>query len=170
MTNTGAIKSGMGIDVDTPPAPSRSKVTLQIRRLMATQLRLFRLEMVGQDHPALVRVGALLIVGPIVLVGYAFVLASLVRYMAIRLGWGVGLLLVGVIHLAVGAWGWRRSRAIAFTESYEVMAPDCQPQPGPRRAPARAMDPFSFDNAVTLPALRTPVRPTGRPGGVYNPA
>lgn len=168
MLKTGATNSGMTIDVDTQPPGS--KVTLQIRRLLATQLRLFRLEMVGQDHPALARVGALLIVGPILLVGYTFVVAALVRYLAIRLGWGVGLLLVGLIHLAVGAWGWRRSRAIAFTQSYEIVSPDCEPQREPRRGQGRAMDPFAFDNAVTLPALRTPVRPMGRPGEIYRPA
>jgi hypothetical protein len=150
------------IDVAARPSPGHSKVTLRIRRLMATQLRLFRLEIVGQDHPALARVGALLIVGPILLVGYAFVLAALVRYLAIRIGWGVGLLLVGLIHLALGAWGWRRSRAIAFMQSYEVMAPDCEPQ--------RAADPFAFDNAVTLPALHMPARLKGRADEIYHPA
>jgi hypothetical protein len=162
MTKTGATSSGMTMDVAAPPWPKHSKTTLRIRRLLGTQLRLFRLEMVGQDHPAIERVGALVIAGPILLVGYAFVLASLVRYLAIRIGWGVGLLLVGLIHLALGAWGWRRSRAIAFAQSYEVLTPDCEPQ--------RSTDPFAFDNAVTLPALHTPVRPKGRAGEIYRPA
>ena len=148
------------MNVGARPSAGHSKVTLRIRRLLATQLRLFRLEMVGQDHPALARVGALLIFGPVLLVGYAFVLASLVRYLAIRIGWGVGLLLVGLIHLALGAWGWRRSRAIAFTQSYEVMAPDCEPQ--------RSADPLVFENAVTLPVVRTPVGPQARAGELYN--
>ena len=162
MTKTGATSSGMSMDVAAPPWPEHSKTTLRIRRLLATQLRLFRLEMVGQDHPAIERVGALVIAGPLFLVGYAFVVASLIRYLAIRIGWGVGLLLVGLIHLALGAWGWRRSRAIAFAQSYEVLTPDCEPQ--------RSTDPFAFDNAVTLPALHTPVRPKGRPGEIYRPA
>ena len=171
MTKTDAGNSGKVMEVGARSSTGRAagyaagyaaKVTLHIRRLLATQLRWFRLEMVDRDHPALPRVGALLIFGPVLLVGYAFVLASLVRYLAIRIGWGVGLLLVGLIHLALGAWGWRRSRGIAFTQSYEVMAPDCEPQ--------RSPDPSVFDNAVTLPALRTPVRPGRRAGGVYNPA
>jgi hypothetical protein len=162
MTKTGATNSGMIVDAAARPWPEHSKTTLRIRRLLATQLRLFRLEMVGQDHPALERVGALVIAGPLLLVGYAFVLASLIRYLAIRIGWGVGLLLVGLIHLALGAWGWRRSRAIGFAQSYEVLAPDCEPQ--------RSADPLAFDNAVTLPALHMPVRPKGRPGEIYHPA
>jgi hypothetical protein len=70
--------------------------------------------------------------------------------------------LVGLIHLALGAWGWRRSSAIAFAQSYEILAPDCEPQ--------RSTDPLAFDNAPTLPALRIPVRPQGRPGEIYQPA
>jgi hypothetical protein len=162
MTKTDATYSGTLRDVGARSSAGHSKVTLRIRRLLATQLRLFRLEMVGHDHPALAHIGALLVCGPVLLVGYAFVLASLVRYLAIRIGWGVGLLLVGLIHLALGAWGWRRSRAFAFAQSYEVVAPDCEPQ--------RSADPFAFDTAVTLPALRTAVRPTGRAGEIYNPA
>jgi hypothetical protein len=162
MTNTGATSSGLTMDVAARPWPEHPKTTLRIRRLLGTQLRLFRLEMVGQDHPALERVGALVIAGPLLLVGYAFVLASLIRYLAIRIGWGVGLLLVGPIHLALGVWGGRRSRAIAFAQSYEVLTPDCEPQ--------RSADPFAFDNAVTLPALHTPVRPEGRPGEIHHPA
>jgi hypothetical protein len=162
MTHVAATNSGTTRNIDARPWAEQSKTTLRIRRLLGTQLRLFRLEMVGQDHPALEHVGALVIAGPLLLVGYAFVLASLIRYLAIRIGWGVGLLLIGLIHLALGAWGWRRSRAIAFAQSYEVLAPDCEPQ--------RTTDPFAFDNAVTLPALHRPVRPKGRPGEIYHPA
>jgi hypothetical protein len=127
--------------------------TQWIRGLLATQLKLFRLEVVGQDHPALIQVGALLVFGPFLLVGYAFALAALVRALAIRLGWGVGLLLVGLVHLAVGAWGMRRGRAIAFAQSYDVLVPDCRPTPDAR-------DATSFENAVTLVNLHFS-RPSG---------
>ncbi len=134
-------------DFSTGPRP---RGTLRIKRLLATQLKLFRLDLVGQDHPALVRVGALLIFGPFLLVGYAFALAAAVRILAIRLGWGVGLLLIGLIHLAVGAWGMKRSRAIAFAQSYDVVVPECEP--------ARSAH-LGFDDAVTLPSLYRPLRP-----------
>jgi hypothetical protein len=131
----------------------RRRGTLKIKRLLATQLKLFRLDLVGQDHPALVRVGAWLIFGPFLLVGYAFALAAAVRYLAIRLGWGVGLLLVGSIHLIVGAWGMRRSRAIAFAQSYDVVVPECEP--------ARSVQ-LGFDDAITLPSLYRPLQHHGQ--------
>jgi hypothetical protein len=130
-----------------------SRATQSIKRLLATQLKLFRLEVVGQDHPALVRVGALLVFGPFLLVGYAFALAAVVRALAIRLGWSVGLLLIGLVHLAVGAWGMRRSRAIAFAESYDVLAPDCE-------SARTATDVSTFETAVTLVNLHFS-RPSG---------
>jgi hypothetical protein len=116
---------------------------------MATKLKLLRLEVVGQDHPLLARAGALLVFGPFLLVGYAFALAAAVRFLAIRIGWGVGLLLVGVVHLAVGAWGMRRGRALAFGQSYDVVAPECEPG-------SAAADRFAFDSAVTLPDIIYP--------------
>lgn len=128
-----------------------SRPTQSIKRLLATQLKLFRLEVVGQDHPALIRVGALLVFGPFLLVGYAFALAAVVRALAIRLGWSVGLLLVGLLHLGLGAWGMRRGRAIAFAQSYDVLVPDCEPA----RA---AADGTAFENAVTLVNLQPPFR------------
>lgn len=127
----------------------RRRGTLRIKRLLATQLKLFRLDLVGQDHPALARVGAWLVFGPFLVVGYAFALAAAVRYLAIRLGWGVGLLMVGVIHLFIGAWGMRRSRAIAFAQSYDVLVPDCEP--------GRSAG-LAFDEAVTLPSLYRPLQ------------
>jgi hypothetical protein len=123
--------------------------TLWIKRLMATQLKLFRLEVLGQDRPALIRVGALLVFGPFLLVGYAFALASVVRYLAIRIGWGVGLMLVGSIHLAVGVWGLRRGRAIGFAQSHDGLAPDGDPA-------RETTDATAFENAVTLVSLHPP--------------
>jgi Putative Actinobacterial Holin-X, holin superfamily III len=132
-------------------AGRRHRPTQWIKRLLATQLKLFRLEVVGQDHPALIRVGALLVFGPFLLVGYAFALAAVVRALAIRLGWSVGLLLVGLIHLAVGVRGMRRGRAIAFAQSYDVLAPDCEPA-------LAADDGTTFETAVTLVNLQPPFR------------
>jgi hypothetical protein len=132
-----------------------SRGTLRIKRLLGTRLKLFQLELVGQDHPALVKVGALLIFGPFLLVGYAFALAAAVRYLAIWLGWGVGLLLVGLVHVIVGAWGMKRSRVIAFVQSYDVVAPECEPEPA-------AEDRFGFDSAVTLHRLRPEMHPSGQ--------
>ena len=136
--------------------------TQRIKRLLATQLKLFRLELIGQDHPALVRVGALLVFGPFLVVGYAFALASVVRYLAIRIGWGVGLLLVGLIHLAIGAWGMRRGRAITFAQSYDVLVPECESE-------SAAADRLGFDNAVTLPSLYPRVRRRGQAVGEKHP-
>lgn len=136
------------------PKGSRPRRTLRIKRLLTTQLKLVRLEMVGQDHPFLVRAGALLVCGPILLVGYAFALAAAVRLLAIRIGWGAGLLLVGVVHLLVGAWGLRRARALAFAESYDVLVPECEPE-------GAATGRFDFDNAVTLPSVQAPSRAHG---------
>ncbi|HEY5090099.1 MAG TPA: hypothetical protein VIK30_09020 [Polyangia bacterium] len=136
------------------PKGSRPRGTLRIKRLLTTQLKLMRLEIVGQDHPFLVRAGALLICGPILLVGYAFALAAAVRLLAIRIGWGGGLLLVGIVHLLVGAWGLRRARALAFAESYDVLAPECETE-------GAATGRFDFDNAVTLPSVHAPSRSHG---------
>jgi hypothetical protein len=155
MTNEGkdfatAATAPAGPTAARGPHPKGTQ-TQRIKRLLKTQLKLFRLEVIGQDHPALVRVGALLVFGPFLLIGYAFALASVVRFLAIWIGWGVGLLLVGLIHLAVGAWGIRRSRAIAFAQSYDVLAPECEPANA-------AADRYAFDNAVTLPNLYPAVR------------
>jgi hypothetical protein len=133
---------------------SRARGTLRIKRLLTTQLKLVRLEIIGQDHPFLVRAGALVICGPILLVGYAFAIAAAVRLLAIRIGWGAGLLLVGVVHLLVGAWALRRARALAFAESYDVLAPECEPE-------GAATGRFDFDNAVTLPSVDAPTRAPG---------
>lgn len=136
----------MANDANAFSKSSRPRGTLRIKRLLTTQLKLMRLEVIGQDHPLLVRAGALLICGPILLVGYAFALAAAVRLLAIRLGWGVGLLLVGIVHLLVGAWGLRRASALAFAESYDVLAPDCEPE-------GATTGRFDFDTAVTLPSV-----------------
>ena len=138
-------------EVQRSLAAPHYKPTQRIKRLMATQLKLFRLEVSGQDQSALIRVGAILVFGPFLLVGYAFALASVVRYLAIRIGWGVGLLLVASIHLAVRAWGLKRGRAIAFAQTYDVLAPDCEP--------ARvADDGTTFETAATLVNLQPPFR------------
>jgi hypothetical protein len=153
MTNQGTISSVVSHpDSSTAAHP---KPTQRIKRLLGTQLKLFRLEVIGQDHPTLIRVGALLVFGPFLLVGYALALASVIRYLAVWIGWGAGLLLVGLIHLAIGAWGMKRSRAIAFAQSYDVVVPDCEPAKA-------AADPVAFDNAVTLVNLHPPVRGQGR--------
>ncbi len=133
---------------------SRARGTLRIKRLLTTQLKLVRLEVIGQDHPFLVRAGALLLCGPILLVGYAFALAAAVRLLAIRIGWSAGLLLVGIVHLAIGLWGMRRARALGFAQSYDVVAPECDPANA-------AIDPIDLDGAVTLPSLRAPARAHG---------
>jgi hypothetical protein len=134
--------------------PEHARATLRIKRLLATQLKLFRLEVVGQDHPLLVRIGALLVFGPFLLVGYAFAWAGWLRLLAIRVGWGVGLLLFGLVHLAVGAWGLRRGHALIFSQSYQVVAPECE----------AAVD---LDNAITLPSFHPPGARRGHPAGSY---
>ncbi len=120
--------------------------TLRIKRLLATQLKLFRLEVIGQDHPLLARAGSLLVFGPVLLVGYAFALAALVRLVAIRIGWSVGLLVVGVAHLVVATWGMRRGRALAFVQSYQVGIPECEAEEPPTQR-------FKFDSAATRPNI-----------------
>jgi hypothetical protein len=120
--------------------------TLRIKRLLATQLKLFRLEVIGQDHPVLARAGSLLVFGPVLLVGYAFALAALVRLVAIRIGWSVSLLVVGVAHLVVATWGMRRGRALAFVQSYQVGIPECEAEEPPTQR-------FKFDSAATRPNI-----------------
>jgi hypothetical protein len=152
----------MSNDQSLSSRSSHPRGTLRIKRLMATQLKLLRLEVIGQDHPLLARAGALLIFGPFLLVGYAFVLAAAVRFLAIRIGWGAGLLLLGVVHLLIGAWGMRRGRALVFAQSYDVLAPECEPE-------SAVTDRFQFDSAVTLPSLHPPVRGKGRALGERYP-
>jgi hypothetical protein len=144
----------MANDGNRLPKSSRARGTLRIKRLLTTQLKLVRLEVIGQDHPFLVRAGALVICGPILLVGYAFALAAAVRLLAIRIGWGAGLLLVGVVHLLVGAWGLRRARALTFAQSYDVLVPECDPA-------GAGTGRFDFDTAVTLPSVFAPRRAHG---------
>jgi len=62
-----------------------------------------------------------------------------------------------LIRLAV--WGRRRSppiwaRALAFAESYDVLAPECETE-------GAATGRFDFDNAVTLPSVHAPSRSHG---------
>jgi hypothetical protein len=101
--------------------------TLRISRLLATRLKLVRVEVVGQDHPALARASTFLLYVPFIVVGYAFALAAVAWFLALEIGWGGALLLMGVGHLLVGAWGVRRAPVPAAAETFDVLSPECEP-------------------------------------------
>ena len=99
------------------------KKTLRIARLLDTRVRLVRLELVGHEHPVLSRLSTLIVYGPLVLIGYAFLVAAIALAVATAIGWGLALVVVGAVHVGAGLWGIRRARSIRAT-SFDVVEPD----------------------------------------------
>lgn len=125
-----------------------SRKTLRIVRLLQTPVRLLRLELVGQEQPLMSQVGALVLYGPFLAVGYAFLLAGLARVLAQRMGWSPALFLIGAVHLALGAWGVRRAGFNISATSFDVVDPECAPPEG-REAPADAGAPGRRDTWIS---------------------
>ena len=113
--------------------------TRRITRLFATRPKLVRVELVGQDHPALSRVGTLVFYGPLLVVGYAFILASLVWLLAMGIGWAGALFLMGLGHVTLGAWGVRRAGLLGATEDQEVLDFECEPRGAVSEPASRAV-------------------------------
>ena len=100
--------------------------TLRIVDFMSTRVQSVRLDLVGPQSRLLVRLGTWLIFLPLVLLGYLLVLASVVRLVAISIGWGVTLLVFGAAHLIVGVLGMLVGRDVGLAQSQPVLEPELE--------------------------------------------
>jgi hypothetical protein len=135
--------------------------TQPITRLLATQVRLVRLELVGDEHPSLSRIGTLILYVPVLLVGYAFMLAALAWRLAIAMGWIAALLTIGIVHLALGTWGVLRARSTATAKSYDVLDPVVAPAARAANASGPELVPPARERRDTSPTLTTLPPPPG---------
>jgi hypothetical protein len=159
------------IKTDMSNLSSGGRKTLRIVRLLDTRVRLLRLELVGQEQPLMSQVGALVLYGPFLAIGYAFLLAGLARVLARGTGWSGALFLMGAVHLALGAWGVRRARFTSSATSFEVVDPECAPPEG-REAPSDVGAPGRRDTwiSATPPRLTVAPAPVRGSGGVADGA
>ena len=77
--------------------------------LIGAQLRMTRIELLGDARVLGARVLRLLVFGPLLFLGYTLVVVGLVVALAHLTGTVGALLLVGALHLAVGALGCHRA-------------------------------------------------------------
>jgi hypothetical protein len=73
--------------------------------LVTAQLRLTRMELLGDARTLGGRLGKLAIFAPLLIVGYVFLAAAGACALASRIGLPAALAAVGAIHVIVGAWG-----------------------------------------------------------------
>jgi hypothetical protein len=82
--------------------------------LVTAQLKLTRLELLGDARTLGARLARIAICAPLLLLGFGFIMTALVVALAPRLGWIGSLLLVAALNIGVGAWGcYRAVRAVA---------------------------------------------------------
>jgi hypothetical protein len=125
--------------------------TLRIVDLIATRVQSVKIELIGQDSRILDRLGAFIVFIPMVIVGYAFVLVSLMMQLGSAIGWGWSLFLFGVAHLAFGVWGIVRGRPVGVFQHQEVLEPQFAPVVAEDAAGATARD--AIPGSFTAPGL-----------------
>jgi hypothetical protein len=139
------------INGDTRSSEVR-KQTLRIRDFLATRLKLIRIEFTGADGIGVARFGRMALYAPILLVGYLLVLAGVARVVALMVGWGGSLFLLGGAHLALGFVGVWIGRDPSSTAHFPIVEPDL------------ALDDAVFERANTLvTALLDTSRPATPP-------
>jgi hypothetical protein len=93
-------------DGKTTDIADRLRATAEdLVELVTAQVKLVRLELLGDARALGRRLTRLAIFIPIVVLGYAFVAAAGAWALSTRLGLGWSLLLFGGVHLVVGIWG-----------------------------------------------------------------
>ena len=129
--------------------------TQRIVDLIATRVQSVKIELIGQDSRILDRLGAVIVFIPMVIVGYAFVLASATMLLGRAIGWGWSLFLFGAAHLALGVWGIVRGRPVGVFQHQEVLEPQIAADVPDDSATARdgILDAF---NAIGVDGRRVP--------------
>ena len=97
---------------------------LRIQRLLGTRINLVRVEFMGDDVRGLARLGALLMYGPFVVIGYLFLVAGLARLIALRVGWGWSFFMLGGAHVLIGLYGLATGQQPDAEAAYPVLEPD----------------------------------------------
>jgi len=98
--------------------------TLRIQRLLATPINVVRIEFTGDDVRGLARVGTLALYGPLVLIGYLLLLGGLARLVAMRVGWGWSLFILGGAHVLIGLYGLTAGGHQVPARVYPVVDPE----------------------------------------------
>lgn len=119
----------MATEATTPPPRSFRSHTLRVVDLLSTRVQSVRVELVGRESSTFTRLGAILVYLPVLLIGYGLVLAAFMNLLALALGWGLTLFLVGVVHLGVSAWGLSRGRGPGAAKTYDVVDPEVAVSP-----------------------------------------
>jgi hypothetical protein len=97
-------------DGKTTDIADRLRATAEdLVELVTAQVKLVRLELLGDARALGRRLTRLAIYIPVLVLGYAFVVAAAAWALAARLGLGWSLLLFGAVHLVVGIWGVSRA-------------------------------------------------------------
>lgn len=101
----------------------------------------------GNHSSKITRLGTVLLYLPFLLIGYLLLLASVMKLAAVAVGWGVTIVLFGVLHLAISAWGMTRGRHVGAAERFDVLDPAVAPKDTP---------PLNQGPSVIRPALPPP--------------
>jgi hypothetical protein len=123
--------------------PSSRLPILRIVDLLTTTVQSVRIDLLGSHGATVTRLGTVLVYMPLLLVGYLLMLASLMKFVAVVLGWGVTMFLFGVLHLAISAFGMVRGRSVGTSKIFDVVDPDVAPDGAVARSGA-------FDTRATL--------------------
>jgi hypothetical protein len=141
--------------------------TLRVLDLVQTKVQSVRIELVGGEDPMLDRLGTWVFYLPFLVVGYTLVLGAAVTVVHRKLGWGPSLLLFGVAHLGVGAWGVARGRSIGLVSRETVLEPKVAPAPS-----TEASSTVDSADGDAIPRVRPtvlplPFRDTPRKNGTH---
>jgi hypothetical protein len=94
-----------GRDGRTEIAERLRETAEDLMELVAAQVKLMRLELVGDVRSLGTRLVRVAIFLPLAAVGYAFLVGAGAYALGKRIGFGWSLALIGAVHLAAGAWG-----------------------------------------------------------------
>jgi hypothetical protein len=73
--------------------------------LVGAQLRLTRLELVGDARSLGGKLGKLAVFAPLLIIGYCLLAAAGATTLAARIGWPLALAALGTLHVFIGGWG-----------------------------------------------------------------
>jgi hypothetical protein len=129
---------------------------LRIVDLLTTTVQSVRIDLHGSHGATVTRLGTVLVYMPLLIIGYLSILACAMKVVAVVLGWGFTLLLFGIAHLAVSAWGMARGRNVGTAKIFEVVDPAVAPDGAlatPGGLDIRATVPRPFSAAILPPSL-----------------
>lgn len=123
--------------------------------LLPTEIQSVQIELIGRRTETVPRFGTVLLYWPLLIIGYALLLVSVMRVIAAVWGWAPTTFMFGLVHLAISSWGLIRGRQLGTSRRYDVVDPVVAPQPI-----AATRKPSDLRSILPRPSL---IVGTGRP-------